>query len=618
MYSEETVITKTENILKPLAVGELLRHSDGKPLYNFYIPSYQRGYRWDTDEVNDLLEDLFEFIYQDAQQKYCLQPIVVKEMSDGKFEVLDGQQRLTTIFIILKSLKKYLPKLQSFTLSYQTRPNSELFLQNLGENNPVEINNPDYYFIDKAFTLVTKWIDEKSESHLDLYSVLYTALIQKIEFIWYQILEDTDAIEVFTRINIGKIPLTNAELVKALFLSKNNLLVGSKEINFNYLLLKQNQIALEWNDLQNKLQDNNFWNFIYSGKKNYETRIDYILELICDTTSDNKYASFREFYNIIKNDKLNKAYIDSLEVKNTSLIEQKWNKIKFIVQIIEEWYKDHYYYHFLGFLINQKWSIKTLVNQYLNLDRDKFSEYLIVEINTIFKNTNIIDLRYGSNSELIKKILVFYNVISTFNIKDEDVKFPFHLLSENSWSLEHIYAQNSDALKTDDYELWLKENCETLKNDSNDEAIDLTVQMQKLIQNVSDLKSDSTLFIDIFNAVSSYYLKNIESIDMNISQEDIDNKIPDSDQSGLVEEHAITNLTLLDSNSNSALNNSLFDVKRMKIIERDKQGYFIPLETKRIFFKYHTNFPRHISYWTREDKIAYLADIRLVLKDYIN
>jgi uncharacterized protein with ParB-like and HNH nuclease domain len=288
MYSEETVITKTENILKPLAVGELLKHSDGKPLYNFYIPSYQRGYRWDTDEVNDLLEDLFEFIYQDAQQKYCLQPIVVKEMSDGKFEVLDGQQRLTTIFIILKSLKKYLPKLQSFTLSYQTRPNSELFLQNLGENNPVEINNPDYYFIDKAFTLVTKWIDEKSESHLDLYSVLYTALIQKIEFIWYQILEDTDAIEVFTRINIGKIPLTNAELVKALFLSKNNFLVGSKEINFNYLLLKQNQIALEWNDLQNKLQDNNFWNFIYSGKKNYETRIDYILELICDTTSDNK------------------------------------------------------------------------------------------------------------------------------------------------------------------------------------------------------------------------------------------------------------------------------------------------------------------------------------------
>jgi uncharacterized protein with ParB-like and HNH nuclease domain len=607
-----------ENILKPIPVGDLLKQSDGKPLYNFYIPSYQRGYRWDTDEVNDLLEDLFEFIYQDAQQKYCLQPIVVKEMPDGKFEVLDGQQRLTTIFIILKSLKKYLPKLQSFTLTYQTRPNSEFFLQNLGEQNQVEISNPDYYFIDKAFELVTKWIDEKSERHLDLYSVLYTALIQKIEFIWYQIIEDTDAIEVFTRINIGKIPLTNAELVKALFLSKNNLLAGSQEININYLSLKQNKIALEWNDLQNKLQDNNFWNFIYSGKKNYETRIDYILELICNNTSDNKYASFREFYSIIKKNKLDEVFINSLEAKNTSLIEQKWEEIKFVVQIIEEWYKNHYYYHFLGFLINQKWSIKTLVNQYLKLDRDKFSEYLKVEINSIFKKTNIINLRYGPNSELIKKILILYNVISTYNIKDEDVKFPFHLLSENLWSLEHIYAQNSDALKADDYELWLKENYETLKNDSNPEAAALSLQMQQLIQNVTDLKSDSTIFNDVFSAVTSYYLKNIESIDMNIIQEETDIKMTDSEQSGLVEEHAITNLTLLDSNSNSALNNSLFDVKRMKIIERDKQGYFIPIETKRIFFKYHTNFPRHISYWTREDKIAYLADIRKVLKDYIN
>lgn len=69
-----------ENILRPLAVGELLKQNrEGIPLYNFYIPSYQRGYRWSNDEVNDLLEDLFEFVYQDAQQKYCLQPIVVKD-----------------------------------------------------------------------------------------------------------------------------------------------------------------------------------------------------------------------------------------------------------------------------------------------------------------------------------------------------------------------------------------------------------------------------------------------------------------------------------------------------------------------------------------------------------
>lgn len=607
-----------ENILKPIAVGELLKQSNGKQLYNFYIPSYQRGYRWDKDEVNDLLEDLFEFIYQDVQQKYCLQPIVVKEMSDGKFEVLDGQQRLTTIFIILKSLKKYLPKLQSFTLSYQTRPNSETFLDNLGNENQVKIDNPDYYFIDKAFKIVTTWIDEKSATHLDLYSVLYTALIQKIEFIWYQIIEDTDAIEVFTRINVGKIALTNAELVKALFLSKNNLLVGAKESNVNYLSLKQNKIALEWNELQNKLQDSNFWNFIYSGNKTYETRIDYILELICNNTSDNKYSSFREFYAIIKKNKLDDIYIKSLEEKNTSLIEQKWEEIKFIVQIIDEWYKNHYYYHFIGFLISQNWSIKTLLDKYLKLDRDEFSSYLKLEISSIFKNVNLISLRYSKNKDILHKILVLYNVLSTYKIKDEDVKFPFHLYSENNWSLEHIYAQNSADLKADDYELWLKENYEALQNDLNSEAKALAVRMKDLISNASNLKVDSTSFIDIFNEVSSYYLAKIELIDQDIVTEDTNHISLESEQAGLVDENSITNLTLLDGKSNSALNNSLFDVKRMKIIGRDKQGYFIPLETKRIFFKYHTNFPRHISYWTREDKIAYLSDIRRVLKDYIN
>lgn len=607
-----------ENILRPLAVGELLKqNSEGIPLYNFYIPSYQRGYRWSNDEVNDLLEDLFEFVYQDAQQKYCLQPIVVKEMSDGKFEVLDGQQRLTSIFIILKSLKKYLPKLQSFTLSYQTRPNSEYFLNNLGEENQVKLNNPDYYFIDKAFDLVTKWIDSKSATHLDLYSVLYTSFIQKVEFIWYQIIEDTDAIEVFTRINVGKIPLTNAELVKALFLSKNNLLVGSKEININYLNLQQNKIAIEWDELQNKLQDKNFWSFIYSGNKQYETRIDYILELICDTTSDNKYASFREFYSVIKKDKADDAYLSSLQSKNLSLIEKKWGDIKFIVQIMEEWYTNHYYYHFIGFLINQKWSIRLLKEKYLELDRDEFSSFLDGEINSLLNSPTLINLRYGKNSDLLNKILLLYNVLSTYNIKDEDIKFPFRLYSESKWSLEHIYAQNSADLKADDYELWLKENYDTIKSYNNLEADRLASKMQSLITNISDVKIDSTSFIDVFNEVSSFYLKNVETIDSISVSEDEDITV-NNEHLSLLDEDSVTNLTLLDGKSNSALNNSLFDVKRMKIIERDKQGYFIPIETKRIFFKYHTTFPKHISYWTKDDKIAYLADIKKVLKSYIN
>ena len=75
---------------------------------NFYIPAYQRGYRWSKEQVNDLLNDIWEFSQssdENGSSFYCLQPVVV--VQDGKqWQVVDGQQRLTTLYIILHYLEK--------------------------------------------------------------------------------------------------------------------------------------------------------------------------------------------------------------------------------------------------------------------------------------------------------------------------------------------------------------------------------------------------------------------------------------------------------------------------------------------------------------------------------
>lgn len=76
----------------------------------FFIPSYQRGYRWTEQQVKELLYDIDEFANSRPQEGefYCLQPLVVKKMSDSEcekfqledspwYEVVDGQQRLTTL-----------------------------------------------------------------------------------------------------------------------------------------------------------------------------------------------------------------------------------------------------------------------------------------------------------------------------------------------------------------------------------------------------------------------------------------------------------------------------------------------------------------------------------------
>lgn len=94
----------------------------------FFIPSYQRGYRWTEQQVKDLLNDIWEFSKKKKQEYefYCLQPLVVKRKNEdvlnsikaatsieevetllkGSWEVIDGQQRLTEYFQYTKEIRR--------------------------------------------------------------------------------------------------------------------------------------------------------------------------------------------------------------------------------------------------------------------------------------------------------------------------------------------------------------------------------------------------------------------------------------------------------------------------------------------------------------------------------
>lgn len=101
----------------------------------FNVPSYQRGYRWTKHEVTTLLEDLYN---HDSKLKYCLQPLIVKKVSENTYDVVDGQQRLTTIFIFLKfmsaefgSSRRRSNQYEFFELAYETREKSSRYLKEL-------------------------------------------------------------------------------------------------------------------------------------------------------------------------------------------------------------------------------------------------------------------------------------------------------------------------------------------------------------------------------------------------------------------------------------------------------------------------------------------------------
>ena len=120
----------------------------------FFIADYQRGYRW-KEEVEMLLNDISEI---GEGKNYCLQPIVVKK-SGNKYELIDGQQRLTTLYLIQKFTKTYRPKIQiKYIISYQTRENSKSFLEKIDFESIIDKpSNIDEFFINfKNLTMRNK------------------------------------------------------------------------------------------------------------------------------------------------------------------------------------------------------------------------------------------------------------------------------------------------------------------------------------------------------------------------------------------------------------------------------------------------------------------------------
>ena len=430
---------------------------------NFFIPSYQRGYRWTTQQVEDLLGDIWDFSQQEHQEGefYCVQPLVVRRMSKGEkefnslpledewYEVIDGQQRLTTIYLILT----FFGKNNLYQLKYQRGLDIKKFLKETFSNEKI-----DFYYLRKAYTSITNWFEKDKETKIDAFQRVlldYTQNEEKknkannIRFIWYESV-DEEPIKVFTRLNIGKISLTNAELIKALFLNRNNF---TKE--GNAIRLRQQEIATEWDNIEYKLQNDEFWLFLNTIGDNRPTRIDFIFDLICErniltleneqikSIGTDEYKTFRYFYQYFKQENADIAYC--------------WRIVKKYFQTFQEWYDDVELYHYIGFLVENKPKniILTLVNEWeKNTNKQSFLIYLKREIKGIIEN--LLDYKYnseGNDKTKCKPLLLFHNIQTVINQntiqKDKYktatfYKFPFHLYKIENWDVEHIHSSTDN------------------------------------------------------------------------------------------------------------------------------------------------------------------------------
>lgn len=549
----------TEARLEPLLVGDIAG--------NFIVPSFQRGFRWTEDNILKLLND----IWDNGNQNYCLQPIVVKKLQDEKFELIDGQQRLTTILLILKYMEKLLPYIikLKFSIEYVTRERCEEFLTTLDSN--LAKDNIDFFHIYNAFQTITKWFEDASTDKGLKAINLYKYFGEKVKVIWYEVNNYEDSTNLFTRLNIGKIPLTNAELVKALFLSKDN-----NEITEE----KQIEISTEWDNIEKGLHNPDFWAFLTNESAiKYTTRIELLFNLIADKQPEEREKFFTFYY-----------FSERIRHKNKKKI---WEEIQDYYQLIKEWFENRNLYHKIGYLIATGDKLQDLVKESKGKTKSIFESELDIKIKKSLDldREAILELSYERKQDhpKIEKLLLLFNVETVRLLKNSSEKYSFESHKSNVWSLEHIHAQLSEGLsKKEEQQEWLslhRASLVDLKESGNNElkVHEIDEIIEKIDRNYENITREifDIIFADVIRLLSN-----------------------DENKDYL---HQVSNMALLKVSNNSAINNSTFDVKRNKILEMDRIGEYIPICTRRVFLKYYTKSGDHqLHFWGESDRQAYM------------
>ena len=571
---------------------------------NFKIEAYQRGYRWGKDEVEYLLNDISEI---PDGQKYCLQPVVVKNVS-GVYELIDGQQRLTTLYLIMKYLNAYVDI--NYSIEYTTRKseNGHIGSKELLETiDTIDLFSPssniDELFIKKSYGIIKAWFNGNKSKMMSIANKLQ----RYVTIIWYEVDDDENSVNIFTRLNIGKISLTNAELVKALFLSR-----GKKDAQGRYAgnpygieEKKQHEIALGWDSMEKDLHDEKFWTFITNEKSDrYPIRMELLFDMIeMKPNGESNFYTFNRFYE---------------RFKNSDNRYDTWELIERYMQQLNEWYNDFDLFHQIGFLVATGKSVKSLLDIAMSKDEPiKKSDFRIKVIDMIrermiFKTgdkdakeeIDYAELNYENHSKFIQDILLLFNVETIRQKGDENVRFPFdRYKNEGTWSLEHIHAQNSESLKTNkEWKEWLEIHKISLL------GLDVSplekIQIDKVISKMNS----------VINHINTPGYKGSIRDEFNAVTPDVVNILSDGNDKSQM--HTLSNMALLTVSENAALNNSTFDVKRMKIIAMDKAGDYIPVCTRNAFMKYYSSSETKLHFWSEEDRKGYICAMNNVLYDH--
>ena len=617
---------------------------------SFFVPAYQRGYRWGEVQVEALLTDFLESMRR-QDDSYFLQPITLMVLEPGRFELIDGQQRLTTLFLLRHYLTwRYRLKSElfeelgrppisemSYTLTYQTRPNSAEFLRQLPENEPDSV---DESFMHRAFSTIQAWAGEAEDG---VWGIPLSArgdrdrpsewspglhdwdrfIAHRVRLIWHEVDPDSNGKRLFLTLNRGRIALTNSELIKALLLScvDEGLRGDASEKE-----AREVEITTQWDEMEQALHDPEFWAFLGGdarlGGQGDRPRMEYVFELLNpiqpgqDARNDYRtYVAYDRRIKVFRADpNPNKSDLGSF------VRGELWRgEVRGAFLRLREWFNDSEYFHKIGFLIAVEDDAAALIGSLLALARGRSKADFIQEIDRRLvlavrfgKETSLgwefddelVDrLRYGSSGSALTHLLLLHNCLYCWRPLwsrergRRAERFSFRRDGERSrWSVEHINPQSekrflnpNSVFDEERARRWLRRHHPYLSllrsGDAADAPTPLEQQVRVLLEKDTFQEPD---FQPLRDAILRAFGRDFYDADE-----------PTVDRIG--------NLALLGLAQNRELGDGIFAEKRQRVLQMVADGRFVPPCTRRLFLKAFIQPPgsdlreRSFAFWTRAD-----------------
>lgn len=381
---------------------EKLLNNIKKNNLKFFIPSYQRGYRWARTEVRQLLNDIDD---ERAGEHYFLQLLAVREEND-RLRIIDGQQRLTTILLVLDYLDDGNRSLE--LVEYETR-------------NKSEGKTLDGYFKGEARNEIETKLSGRTEPE----KYEYTRKLMDCEFLYYPIEGEENEFNFFSRLNTWKIEATDSELVKCFLLSNDD----SAEIE---------KRAIRWNLMERRLSDNGFFGMFSNNRIANLDRMGVLLSYAIEAGQSGNPTERERFplFAACKNAGMSRSEL--------------WSRVERVFALLSKWYGDRACRHLVGWFFHCSGKTVSEAGAVVAVDKDtianaiKTANYLCGDGKWL-EDKNLYETLDGDGKKWLVDYLLLANVAWCSERCGVDYDFYHHSLI-GSWSIEHVHARNQRKL----------------------------------------------------------------------------------------------------------------------------------------------------------------------------